>query len=136
MVHQNQLLDSGKDMATQSGTTSIAVATSLRATYATPLLAQIASGNTVQAAHMTLLKNFINAIESHTHTLTDFSKKDEFGNTGSTLSTTDTVTAVATSPIATTYTVGAEITAADYTTLRTTVEALRVHNHAWDDLAA
>ena len=136
MVHLNRLLDSGKDMATQSGTTSIAVATSLRTTYTTPLLAQIASGNTVQAAHMTLLKNFINAIESHTHTLTDYATIDEFGNKGVTASTVDTVTAVVSTPVASTYTAGSTITAAHYTEMRTTVEAHRVHSHAWDDLAA
>lgn len=123
-------------MATYANTTSIAVATSLRTTYTTPLLAQIASGNTVQAAHMTLLKNFINAIESHTHTLTDYSQIHEFGNTNSTVSVVDTVTAVATSPVASTYTAGSNVTAAHYSEMRTVVEALRVHNHAWDDLAA
>lgn len=123
-------------MATLAGTTSTDVALSLRTTYTTPLLAQIASGNTVQAAHMTLLKNFINAIQPHTHTLTDYSKIHEFGNTNSTLSTVDTVTAVAASPVAAVYATGGTITAADYTAMRTTVEALRVHNHAWDDLTA
>lgn len=124
-------------MASYSNTTSIAVATSLRTTYTTPLLAQIASGNTVQAAHMTMLKNFINSIEAHTHTLTDYSQIHEFGNTNSTLSTVDTVSQVAgLSDIATTYSAGSTIVASHYTEMRTVVEGLRVHNHAWDDLAA
>lgn len=123
-------------MATQAGTTSIAVATSLRTTYTTPLLAQIASGNTVQAAHMTLLKDFINAIEPHTHTLTDYSQIHEFGNTNSTASAVNTTNAVVSSPVASTYTAGTDITAAQYTEMRTVVEALRVHNHVWDDTAA
>ena len=120
-------------MATTTGTTSTDVATSLRTTYTTPLLAQIASGNTVQAAHMTLLKNFMNAIEGHTHTLTDFSQIKEFGNTNATASAVNTVTAVAVAAVASTYTAGSNITAAHYTEMRGVVEALRVHNHAWDD---
>jgi hypothetical protein len=120
-------------MATTVGTTSVEVATSLRTTYTTPLLAQIASGNTVQAAHMTLLKGFINAIESHTHTLTDFSQIKEFGNTNATASAAETVIAVVSTPVASTYTAGSQITSAQYTEMRTVVEAHRVHNHVWDD---
>lgn len=122
-------------MVTQTGTTSTDVALSLRTTYTTPLLAQIASGNTVQAAHMTLLKAFINAIESHTHTLTDYSQIHEYGNTNSTQSAVNTVTAVVSSPVASTYTAGSQITAAHYIEMRGVVEAHRVHSHVWDDTA-
>lgn len=123
-------------MATYANTTSIAVATSLRTTYTTPLLAQIASGNTVQAAHMTMLKNFANAILVHTHTLTDYSQIHEFGNTNSTVSVVDTVAQVNSANVGATYTAGSLIQANQYTEIRVAVEALRVHNHTWDDLAA
>jgi hypothetical protein len=82
---------------------------------------------------MTLLKGFINAIESHTHTLTDYAQIKQFGNTSATASAVNTVTAVATSPVASTYTAGSQITAVQYAEMRTVVEAHRVHSHAWDD---
>lgn len=123
-------------MATRSGTTSTSVATSLRTTYTTPLLAQVQSGNTVFAAHYTALKNFINAVSPHTHTLTDYSTIDEFGNIGDTNSTTDTVSVVNSVTISTTFSDGGLITAADYTAMRNQVEALRSHKHAWDDRTA
>jgi len=120
-------------MASYSNTTSVAVATSLRTTYTTPLLAQIASGNTVQAAHMTMLKNFANAILVHTHTLTDYSQIKEFGNTNASAFTVDTVPQVPSANVGATYTAGNVIGANEYTEIRVAVEALRVHSHTWDD---
>lgn len=120
-------------MATQTGTTSTDVATSLRTTYTTPLLAQVATGNTIQAAHMTMLKNFTNAILVHTHTLTDYSKIHEFGNTDSTASTVDTVLTVGSANVGAVYTAGNPIYASEYTEIRQGVEALRVHSHDWTD---
>jgi hypothetical protein len=122
-----------------SGTTSISPALSLRTTYTTPLLAQVASGNTVQAAHYTMLKDFINAVGAHTHTLTDYSQVKEFGNLVSpgTVSTTDTVNTVSGfTAIASTFSQGGDIKASQYTEMRNQVEALRSHNHVWDDLLA
>ena len=123
-------------MAIRTGTTSVEVATSLRTTYTTPLLTQIAAGNTVLASHLTTLKNFINAVAPHTHTLTDYSKIYEFGNTGSTLSSVKTVSAVTGATVSSTYATGALISAAHYTELRNAVEVLRSHSHAWDDTTA
>jgi hypothetical protein len=123
-------------MAFYSNTTSVDVATSLRTTYTTPLLAQVATGNTIQAAHMTMLKNFTNAILVHTHTLTDYSQIHEFGNTNSTVSTIDTVATVGSANVGAVYTAGNPIYASEYTEIRQGVEALRVHSHAWDDLTA
>ena len=120
-------------MATQISTTSVELATSLRTTYTNPLLAQVATGNTVQAAHFTLLKNFTNVCLNHTHTLTDFSKKNEFGNTGSTASVVDTVSTVGSANVGAVYTAGNLIYASEYTEIREGVNALRVHSHAWDD---
>ena len=123
-------------MVSYANTTSTDVALSLRTTYTTPLLEQIATGNTVQAAHMTLLKNFTNAILVHTHTLTDYSRIHEFGNINSTASTVDTVAQVNNANVGATYTTGGFIQANQYDEIRVAVEALRVHNHAWDDLEA
>lgn len=126
-------------MPTRTGTTSTDVALSLRTTYTTPLLAQVASGNTIQAAHYTMLKNFINAVGPHTHTLTDFSTIGDLvgGNTGANNSTVDTVSAVSGfTAITTTFSAGGTITAAHFNGMRNQVEVLRSHNHAWDDQTA
>jgi len=126
-------------MPAVAGTTSISPALSLRTTYTTPLLAQVASGNTVQAAHYTMLKDFINAVGAHTHTLTDYSQIKEFGNLASpgTVSTTDTVSTVSGfTNVTTTFSAGGTITADHYTDMRNKVELLRSHSHAWDDLLA
>lgn len=120
-------------MPTLTGTTSTDVALSLRTTYTTPLLAQVATGNTVQAAHFTQLKNFTNAILVHTHTLTDYSQIKEFGNTNATQSAVDTVSQVPNANVGGVYTAGNVIGANEYTEIRVAVEALRVHSHAWDD---
>lgn len=120
-------------MASSVETTSVNVALSLRTTYTTPLLAQVATGNTVQAAHYTLLKNFVNAVAPHTHTLTDISTLKVDGNTGGTVSASETTGAASSSTVTTTYTTGGTITAADYSAIRTLVEALRIHNHTWTD---
>lgn len=120
-------------MASSVETTSVNVAISHRATYTTPLLAQVATGNTVQAAHYTLLKNFVNVVAPHTHTLTDISTLDTGGNTGKTVSATEITGAADSRTVSTVYTAGDVIAAADYTSIRTIVEALRVHNHTWTD---
>lgn len=120
-------------MVTSVETTSVDVALSLRTTYTTPLLAQVATGNTVQAAHYTMLKNFVNAVAPHTHTLTDISTLDDGRNTGKTVSATETTGVADDRTVTTVYTAGNVITAAGYTDIRSIVEALRVHNHTWTD---
>ena len=86
-----------------------------------------------------MLKNFINDVGPHTHTLTDYSTIGDLagGNTGKNTSTVDTVSAVSGfTAISTTFAAGGTITAADYTGMRNMVEVLRSHRHAWDDLTS
>lgn len=120
-------------MAIRTDTTSVALATSLRTTYTNPLLAQVATGNTVQAAHFTLLKNFTNECLNHTHTLTDFSKIKEFGNTNSSASTVKTTNTVGSANVGAVYTAGNLIYASEYTEIQVGVNVLRSHSHVWDD---
>jgi hypothetical protein len=122
-------------MASRTLTTNPAVATSLRTTYTTPLLAAIQTGTTIQASHMNSIAAFINSIPSHTHQLTDYTKVDEYGNTGKTVYTWNTTSAaVGFSEISWADVVsGDSITAAQTNTLIAGANDARVHNHTWDD---
>lgn len=124
-------------MPAVGGTTSASPALSLRTTYTNPLLSQVTAGALVRASHYNLLKDFIDSVGVHTHTLTDYSRIAEFGNLGVTNSTTDT-TSIVPGFSYVPYYVGAGdvVTAAYYAELRNRVELVRSHNHSWDDLTS
>ena len=121
-------------MPTQTGTTSVAVATSLRTSYTNVLLGVITQGSLIQASHLNELSNFINAVRNHTHTLTDNIVIKEFGNTGQPSSATRTTSipdfAGSDYPFVAT---GSTILAADHTYLQTRVNDARVHAHTFSD---
>lgn len=122
-------------MASRTLTTDPSVATSLRTTYTTPLLAAIKTGTTIQASHMNSIAAFINSIPSHTHTLKDYTKVDEYGNTGKTVYAVNTTSdAVGFSEISWAGVVSGEsITATKTNTLIAGANDARVHQHTWDD---
>ncbi len=121
-------------MATRTGTTSTALATSLRNVYTNPLLAAIQVGAVVEAYHLNLIADFIiSNIGVHTHTLTEFTRIDEFGNTGSTLSNARTTSAPDIGSVSFPATQGATITAASYNQLAADVNDARVHRHTFSD---
>ena len=121
-------------MPTQTGTTSVAVATSLRTSYTNVLLGVITQGSLIQASHLNELSNFINAVRNHTHTLTDNIVIKEFGNTGSPSSATRTTSIPdfggTDYPFVAT---GGTILASDHAYLRTNVNDARVHAHTFSD---
>ena len=120
-------------MATRTGTTAVAIATSLRTTYTTPLLAAIRSGSVVTAAHINSIRQFINDTASHTHTLAEFTSIGEFGNTQNTVSNNRTTSVPNYSSTSLTVATGNTITAAHHNTLRTGVNLARVHTHTFTD---
>lgn len=118
-------------MATRTGTSNPAVATALRTSYTTPLLAAIRSGSVVTAAHLNSIREFINAT-AHAHTLVEYTSIGEFGNTQSTVAnnrTTTTSTYSSGLSVAT----GNTITAAHHNTLRNSVNEARIHTHTFTD---
>lgn len=121
-------------MPTTVGTTSVAVATSLRTSYTDVLLGVITPGSLIQASHLNELSNFINAVRNHTHTLTDNIIIKEYGNTGSPSSAARTTSiadfAGSDYPFVAT---GSTILASDHTYLRTNVNDARVHAHTFSD---
>ena len=121
-------------MPTTVGTTSVAVATSLRTSYTDVLLGVITPGSLNQASHLNELSNFINAVRNHTHTLTDNIIIKEYGNTGSPSSAARTTSiadfAGSDYPFVAT---GSTILASDHTYLRTNVNDARVHAHTFSD---
>lgn len=121
-------------MATRTGTTSTNVALSLRTTYTTPLLTNIAAGKDITAADINMLAAFLGTILNHTHTLTEFTKIDEYGNTGSTASVNRTTTA----PLENVFSwnnvvAGQDISVSQYTNLRNSANGLRSHAHQFTD---
>ena len=120
-------------MAITTGTTTIDLATTLRTTYTTPLLAAIQQGMTIQASHLNSIADFINDVRNHTHDLTDFTSIAEFGNTGSTVSRNRTTSISDISAVTAPATVGASITAAHYTTLQAGTNDAREHRHTFSD---
>lgn len=120
-------------MAVLTGTTSIAVATTLRTTYTTPLLAAIQQGTTIEASHLNSIAAFINELRTHTHTLTDYTSINEFPNTGSTVFTSRTTSVTDISAVSLAVSAGNSITATNYTTLQAGVNDARQHRHTFSD---
>ncbi len=121
-------------MATAVRTTDPGVATTLRTTYTTPLLAAIQVGSTIQAAHLNSIVEFINAIVPHTHTLVELTTAYEFGNINGGTTATNRVTSASTIATASNVaTAGNTITAANHNTLAASVNAARSHNHTFSD---
>jgi hypothetical protein len=115
------------------GSTSVAVATSLRTTYTTPLLNSIVVGSIIKATHLNDIADFINAIRTHTHTLTDLIIVKGFGNTGSPSSASRTTSASDIAAVTPPAVAGNTITAAHYATLRNGANDARVHAHTFSD---
>lgn len=121
-------------MPTTTGTTSTDVALSLRTTYTTPLLTNIAAGKDITAADINMLAVFAGTILNHTHTLTEYTEIHEYGNTKSTI----TVNATTTPPLEDVFswnyvTAGQDISASQYTNLRNTANGLISHAHQFTD---
>jgi hypothetical protein len=121
-------------MTSLTGTTTVALATTLRTTYTTPLLAAIQQGTTIQASHLNSIADFINDVRNHDHTLTDFTSIKEFGNfTTGTVSTNRTTSISDISAVTAPATVGVSITAAHYTTLQVGANDAHQHRHTFSD---
>ncbi len=123
-------------MATATRTSGVAIATSLRTTYTTPLLAEIQVGSLVKASHMTAIGNFINEMQMHAHSFVDYVKIDEYGNTGSTSSVNRNFSpapAASTAITPPTPAVGSAITAAVTNVLVNGVNGVRSHTHTFSD---
>ena len=121
-------------MPTTTGTTSTDVALSLRTTYTTPLLTNIAAGKDITAADINMLATFLGTILNHTHTLTEYTEIHEYGNTKSTVSVNRTTTA----PLEDVFSwnnvvAGQDISAAEYANLRNSANGLRSHAHQFTD---
>jgi hypothetical protein len=116
-------------------TTATSMATTLRTTYTTPLLAAFVSGGTIRSSDINLLSNFITAVYAHTHTLQEYTSIDEYGNTGSTVGpTTRTTTApIETAFTAVTTTAGTNIALSHYSPLAVAANAMISHYHQFTD---
>lgn len=55
-------------------------ASSVRSTYTNELRNQIQTGKKIRATHMNSLRDFVNTIRNHRHTLREFSSVGTFGN--------------------------------------------------------
>lgn len=121
-------------MPALTGTTSIAVATTLRNTYTTPLLAAIQQGSIIQASHLTSIAAFINELRTHTHTLTEYTSIKEFGNlTTGTVFTNRTTSASDIAAVSLSVASGNTVTAAHYTALSNGTNDARQHRHTFSD---
>ena len=121
-------------MPTTTGTTSTDVALSLRTTYTTPLLTNIAAGKDITAADINMLATFLGTILNHTHTLTEYTSIHEDGNIGATV----TANATTTAPLEDVFswndvTAGQDISASQYTNLRNSANGLISHSHQFTD---
>lgn len=121
-------------MPTITGTTSTDVALSLRTTYTTPLLANIAAGKDITAADINNLATFTGLILNHTHTFTEYTAIHEYGNTNSTVTVAGTTTA----PLEDVFSwpsvsSGQVIEAASYSKLRLAANGLISHHHQFTD---
>ena len=120
--------------ATTTRTTSTDLALALRTTYTTPLLTNIATGNDITAADINMLAAFTNVILGHTHKLTEYTSISEYGNTGTTVSVNRTTSIPTENALAWTNVVaGADISAANYSALRTSANDLISHSHTFTD---
>ncbi len=121
-------------MAVRTGTTTTALAASLRNVYTNPLLAAIQVGAVVEAYHLNLIADFIiSNIAIHNHGLTEYTSISEFGNTGSTNANSRTTSAPDIGAVSFPATQGATITAASYNQLAGNVNDARVHRHTFSD---
>ena len=117
-----------------TGTTIGGLTSVIRETYTTPLLAAIQVGSTVQASHLNLISGFINAVNTHTHTVQEYTSLYEFGNiNGGTILNTRTTSTGGTPSVANVASTGATITAAHHNTLGTAINASKSHSHTFSD---
>lgn len=118
-----------------TGTTTGGVASTLRTTYTTPLLAAIQPGATILASHLNSITDFINAVSLHTHSLQEYTSLYEFGNTngGTILNSRTTSTSGATTIGSYVAAAGSTITAVHHNTLGAAANSNRSHSHTFSD---
>lgn len=123
-------------MGTTVRTSATALPTStIQSTYTNPLRTYFSAGNAIAASHFTLLKDFINAVTAHTHTLQEYGRIADFGNTGSTNGpyTQTTTTPNGRTSLSTTFTSGTTVTASQHNALRNEASAYLSHAHNFED---
>jgi len=125
-------------MSTTSRTTATALtASTVRSTYTTPLKSYFVAGNTINAIHFALLRDFVNAVVGHTHTLQEWGRIADYGNTGSTngpyTQTTTTPNSKSTVSLSLALGTGGTITAADHNVLRNGAAQMSSHDHNFED---
>jgi len=118
-------------MASTSRTTSAASA-SITTAQRDAANANFTAGAVIAASDIDYLRDRINTVCGHTHTLTDYSALHNYGNTGSSSSATDTTGAAGTdtgyNPAP-----GDLVTAAGFNSLQAATASVRSHRHSWDD---
>jgi len=107
--------------------------TSIRTTYTTPLRAAFVAGNKINASDITLLRDFANLVLTHTHSLEEYGRIADYGNTGQTNGPYTSTTNAAQSAVTVTVSAGSTINAADHTTIQNAANNMRVHSHAFTD---
>jgi len=90
------------------------------------------AGAVINDMHYSYLKNLVNKVCGHTHILTDYSAIHNYGNTGSSASTSEATVAAGTDSTVT-VTQGSVISHVHYNGLRNAVNTVRSHNHGWTD---
>jgi len=120
----------------RSATTTGGVVSSIRTTYTTPLLAAIQQGTIIQASHINLLTDFINAVNTHTHSLQEYTSLYEFGNiNGGTIVNSRTTSTPSGAVTIGSYVAaaGSTIAATHHNTLSTAANSAKTHNHTFSD---
>ena len=124
-------------MPTTTGTTSTDLALSLRTTYTTPLLTNIATGKDITASDINMLAAFANTVLNHTHTFTEYTEIHEYGNTKTTVTVAGTTTIPKeTSMVARGWSnvvAGNDITVSVYNVLSGAANDLISHEHDFTD---
>ena len=90
------------------------------------------AGNVINDSHLTYLKDRINSVCGHTHSLTDYTVQHTYGDIGSSASAGDNTASAGTDAVMSVAT-GNVITATHHNTLRTAVNSVRSHSHGWTD---
>ena len=91
------------------------------------------SGNTITAQHVTYLRDRINSYAGHYHSIYEYQKIHEYGNTDSTAGSAENSEGSGSSASPSGVSAGSTITAAQFNALQGAVNSVRSHSHPWTD---
>jgi hypothetical protein len=125
----------GSTVRTTTVPTNALDTTNDAAGYATPLRASFVTGQRIAASHFQAMATFVNLATSHQHTLQEYGRIADYGNSGTTNGPYTQTTGVAASNIGLSgaVTTGGVISAADHNAMANGANSVNTHSHSFTD---